>query len=258
MSDLRLFNLKTNKILDKQRYDKQSIRKLIESNLDELIGIKLIALDYQITTNPFDAIEVLGYDENYQLVVIEYRVGKFTSTINKGLFFLDYLKNNPSKVKILLNEKLGYEISNQINITPRLISIGDDYNQYDQYAIQKIPFSIDLVKYQIFDKNLLLLEKNFHSKKIVINNHPFQIENEDDYNLYKVISEFILSLGDEVCEVHQGNFIAYRKIKNFIYLMYDHGIELKLKMKTYKTIKIKTIKGFEKAQRDIETCYDEN
>lgn len=258
MSDLRLLNLKTNKILNKQRYDKQSIRKLIESNLEELLGIKLIALDYQITTNPFDAIEVLGYDENYQLVVIEYRAGKFTSTINKGLVFLDYLKNNPSKVKILLNEKLGYEISNQIILTPRLISIGDDYNQYDQYAIKKIPFSIDLVKYQIFDKQLLLLEKNYHSQKIVINDYPFQTKNEEENNLYKVISEFILSLGDEVCEVQQGNFIAYRKIKNFIYLMFNHGIELKLKTKTFKTIKIKTIKDFEKAQRDIEICYDEN
>lgn len=257
MSDLKLLNIKTNKLIKKQRIAKHTIRDLIEENIEELLGVKIIFKDLNLLgTN--DLVEVLGYDENFQLVVIEYRTGKFSSTVNKGLVYLDFIKNNSSKVKTLINGSLGYEVSNSLKFTPRLIVIGDDFNKYDEYAIQKMPFVIDLIKYQIYDNKYLLLEKTYQSTNNDIGDNKYVFKNQDEFNLYKRISEYVLSLGDEVTEINENNYIVYRKIKNFLYIMFDSGIELKLKKNNYKTIKIKNMKDFEKAQIEIELCYDEN
>lgn len=258
MSDLKLLNIKTNKLIKKQRIAKHDLKSLIEANTEDLLGIKIIYKNYDLLgTN--DLVEVLGYDENLQLVVLEYRMGKFTNTVNKGLIYLDYIKNNSSKLKADINGKLGYKISNSLRFEPRLIVIGDDFNKYDEYAIKQMPYIIDLVKYQVYDNKFLLLEKNYQSTNIDNGSKPIVFKNQDDYNIYKAISQFVLSLGDEVCEVNDNNYISYRKINNFMYLMYEEGIEIKLKKKTnYKTIKIKNIKDFEKVQIDIEACYDEN
>jgi len=259
MSDLKLLNIRTNRLLKHNRVEKYNIKDYIEQNSEQLLGVFIIVSDFDLIENQHDEVQTLGYDENHQLTVIEYRSGKFSSTINKGLVYLDYIKNNHSKIKSILNEKLGFELANNIIINPRLISIGDDYNQYDEYAIKQMPYTIDLIKYQLFDKNYLLLEKNYQSRKIDSVTESHQFNNQDEYKLYRSISEFILSLGDEVCEVNYDNYISYRKIKNFIYIIFDEFLQMKLKINnSFKTIKIKSYADFEKSQNIIEKCYDEN
>ena len=76
---------------------------------------------------------------------------------------MDYIKENKGKIKTLLREYLDSEIVNNIILNPRLISLGDDFNKYDEYAIKKMPYDVDLIKYQIFDKDLIILEKNYHN-----------------------------------------------------------------------------------------------
>ena len=257
MSDLKLLNIKTNKLIKKQRIVKHNIREYIEDNIEELLGVKIIFKDFDLLGNG-DLVEVLGYDENFRLVLIEYRAGKFSNVVNKGLVFLDYIKNNSSRVKTLINGSIGYDKSNSLNYNPRIIVIGDDFNQFNKYAIKQMPHTIDLIKYQIFENKYLLLKKNYQSKKIETGLNPYHFKTKDEYNLYKSISDFLLALGDEVCEVNENNYIVYRKIKNFLYIMFDNGIELKLKKTNFKTIKIKNIRDFEKAQLEIELCYDEN
>lgn len=257
MSDLKLLNIKTNKLIKKQRIAKHNIREYVEDNIEELLGVKIIFKDLNLLDNN-NKVEVLGFDENFQLVVIEYRSGKFSNTVNKGLVYLDYIKNNSSRVKTLINGSLGYDVSNSIKYTPRLIVIGDDFNKYDEYAIKQMPYMIDLIKYQVYDNKYLLLEKNYQSANNDLGKKQYEFKNQDELNLYKRISEFVLALGDEVCEVNENNYIVYRKIKNFLYIMFNDGIELKLKKNNFKTIKIKNMKDFEKAQMEIELCYDEN
>jgi hypothetical protein len=121
-----------------------------------------------------------------------------------------------------------------------------------------MPFMIDLIKYQVYENKYILLEKTYQSSNNDTGRGQYRFKNQDEYNLFKSISEFVLSLGDEVCEVNDNNFIVYRKIKNFLYLMFDEVITLKLKKNNFKTIKIKNMKDFEKAQIEIESCYDEN
>src|SRR5690554_324049 len=257
MSDLKLFSLTNKKEIKKNRLGKHEIRELIEENIEDLLGITLIFKDYPLYSNE-ELVEVVGYDENYQLVVIEYRIGRFSSTINKGLIYLDYIKNNQGKVKSIISQELGYDITNNFNLNPRLIVIGNDFNKYDEYAIKQMPFVIELIKYQVFENKFILLEKNYQSTNSYLGINHYKFKNLEEHNLYKSIRELMLALGDEVLEVNTNNYIAYRKIKNFAYLTFENGIELKVKKNKFKTIKIKNLKDLEKAQIALEVCYDEN
>lgn len=255
MSDLRLFNIKNAVLFAKRPADLAVIKAVIAENAYDLLGLRILARDYVISGHNNEIIDLIGYDENNQLTIIEFRAGKYGPVIGKSLKHIDYIMKNPSEIKLLINEKLGYDLASSVCLSPRLISIGDDFNQYDEYAIKQTPYMIDLIKYQLFENKYLLLEKNYQSKKI----DQISPGVQEQTALSRVIRDFILSLGDEVCEVGYGNVYAFRKIRNFIYLFDGEHIELRVSaQKTYKTYKIKNRRDFEKYQNEIESGYDRN
>lgn len=257
MSDLKIINLKTNKNLKKNKLSKNEIKELFTDIVFEnLLGIKVILRDYKLFNNSSDEIEVLGYDENNQLVIIEFRNNRYSGMLKKELFFIDEIKNNVGRIKTILFEHLQYDEVNKLMFNPRIIVIGEDFDHYDEKAIKLLPFSIDLIKFQSFDKNYMIVEKLYQSKEIVsVIDKPSSIDKADPI-IYKYISENLRSLGDEVCEVNFNNIIYYRRIKNFLKLKYNDSYEVELG-NSLKTIKIKKISDFDKIQREIEKCYDE-
>jgi len=257
MSDLKLFNIKSASVITKNTIDLMNIKKLIEKLSQQLLGVTLIATDFEINSSNNEYVDFLGYDENNQIVIIEYRSGKYSPVISKSLLYIDYLVRNPSHLKVVLNKELGYELSSSIYLAPRLISIGDDYNQYDEYAIKQTPYMIDLIKYQSFNSQFLVFEKTYQSKKIDALGSKVQ---QKKTLLGNLLSNFILSLGDEVCEVVTDNVYSYRKISNFAAVV-DYEEELKIHISLRdksKTITIKNQKALEKAKNDIENAYNLN
>jgi predicted transport protein len=256
MSDIKLYNINRNKTI-KRKSSEKSIDSIIEFYSEELLGIKKIATNLHITENPNEEVSFLGYDENYQLTVVEYQTKKDIRVISKGLIFIDYVVKNNGKIKSYLNELLGFETSKLINLIPRIVIVGTDFNQYDEYAIKKFSYSIELLKYVFFD-NYLILEKNFQSTKLDIINE-FNFKDQNEFNIYKEIKEYINSLGDEVCEVINKDSISYRRIKNFIIINFNEFFQIKVLISdNYKTIIIKSLKDIEKVKSLIEQSYDEN
>lgn len=258
MSDVRLFNTKDSEGFSKLKLTKINMQKTVEKNLSELLGLTLVSSNYQVQSHPNESIDTIAIDENYQLVIIEYRQGKFGQTINKGLFHIDYIKNNLSEFKILITDKLGQEVSKNIVYHPRLISIGDDFNRYDEYAISQLPLEIDLIKIQAFTKGMIVLEKAFQGLK---QNHHFDynFKNEKQKILYNYISQFVLSLGDEVTETSFNGFASFRRIKNFMYVIFEDDIVISLKLRgQYRTYAVKTEGDFNRLKINIESAYDQN
>ena len=255
MSDLKIYNLKKKKISKRDILRKLELQELIENNAMELLGLVVIDSNLKLTSKKNEVLETLAYDEDYRLVVIEYRSGRFGSTINNGLVFLDYIRQNKGKIKLLLNEKLkDSELVKQINLTPRLISIGDDFNHFDEYAIKQLPYDVDLIKYVLFDKDIFVLEKNYQ-------NYLEYDTNFSDQRLYKVIDDFVLSLGDEVSKTYANNCVSYRRIKNFLYIvqMEDEILTIILKQKNkYKKYQLKNENDFNKITNAVEASYEEN
>lgn len=259
MSDLKLVNLRNNNLLSNQKLSVTKLQELVEAKAEEVFGLRIIASKYVINNNANEIIETLALDENYVLVIIEYRSGKFSKLINKGLVYVDYIKGNISKFKMLVNDKLGLEEGKRVKFNPRLIIIGDDFNKYDEYAIKQMNIDIDLIKYQMFDKAYLLFEKNYQSLTVNHQLFTFKFPNRESHSLYRLISDFTLSLGDEVVETGIDEFLSYRKIKNFMYLSFNNGLEVSLRVNDkYKMYMIKNERDFNKIQGLIEQAYDEN
>lgn len=251
MSDIKLYEIKKKRVYEKLKPSKINIKKVVEGDSENLFGITVIASNLVLSDDPTEVIETLGYDENFRLVLIEYRFGKFTNLIKKGLVLIDYIRSSPTKVKLLLTDKKVKNISS-INFNPRLIIIGDDFNNYDAHAIKQMPYEIDLIKYQLFDDALLVFEKVYQTNKELIYNKSL-ITNP----LFPTIHQFIMSLGDEVVSYGNEHYVSYRKIKNFLYIVLSDPLVVKVKLNgVYKDLNVKTKSDCDKAIKQIEQSYD--
>lgn len=257
MSDLRLFNTKQKECFVKTKLDKVKMQAIIEENIDDLLGLQLVISNYKVESHQQEIIETIAIDENYQLTIIEYRYGKFGQTINKGLFYLDYIKNNVSEFKILVSDKLNKKIANQVFYNPRLICIGDDFNRYDEYAVSQLRHDIDLIKIQSFTKGYIILEKAVQGiKQFKYNDVNHSITNDE---LLQEIRKFVLSLGDEVVESEFGSFICYRRIRNFMYITIDNNLTIQLRLQgSYRAYQVNTLGEFNRLKTNIESAYDQN
>lgn len=253
MSDIRLYNINKKKELKPIKVTKGTLQEMIEANSFDLLGVTVILSNVNLSGKNGEIIETLGYDEDRRLVVMEYHTGKFAPTINKGLEHLDYIRQNIGKVKVLLKEKLG---SSDFIYDPRLICIGEEFNEYDGKAIRFLPFDIDLIKYQIFGKDVIALEKIYQN--FVDSNKDFSGDH-DINRLYLRIDEIAYSFGDELAKSFLGDCASYRRIKNFMYVYYKDAINVVLKINgEYKKYIVKKEEDIEKITPFIEMAYDEN
>ena len=255
MSDIKLYDLKNKTEIEKvNAFD---VKKIIEERLLDVFQIDIIAKDLRIDENNSDAISYLGLDDNMQLVIIEYRYGKFGSLTKKGLFYIDYIKDHISRFKMLINDyKKG--IAEQVNYNARLVVFCDDANSYDHYAIKHLPYTIELIQLHFYD-SYLAFEKVYQSRKVDHSALKINLKNNPHYELYKYISDYMLSLGDEVCETGVDSYIIYRKINSFAYLFFSNKLVIKyLVSDKYKTKEINDINSFESIMEELEKSYDEH
>ena len=258
MADLKLFNLKTEKPINSKNYTSSEVQAIIETNCDELLGIKVIASNYLIKKGNNEIISTLGIDENYTLVIIEYRNNRFGKLINKGLVQIDYIKENISEFKILIGKK-NKDIVPMINYNPRLIIIGNDFVKYDEHAIQQLNSQIDLIRYIGYSNSLFLIEKHYQSKSVDHSLWKYRFSDRNEEKLYIAINDYLLSLGDEVIEVGYNNYLYYRKIKTFMYITFEEEIHCRLLISgEYKSYPVKSEKDFDKLKDKIEKAYDQN
>lgn len=258
MSDIKCIDRIKNEPLKIKLMKQEELQTAVEESLLPALGIVKVVSNYQVDASSPDKIQTLGYDENFQLVLLEYRIGKFGKIINKGVLFLDYIHDHKSQFKLLLKDHVEEEVFQQILFVPRLIIIGDDFNKFDEYAVRQLPYSIDLIKVQQ-QGTILILEKNYQSKRIdhAAFHHAFNQAEEE--KIYKSLSEYILSLGDEVAEMGVGSYLVYRKMRTFAYVIFEDGMMLHLKdKKGWKSYPVTSLKDVEQLKEKIEKAYDEN
>ena len=254
MSDIKLFDLKNKKEIKKVNvFD---VKEIIEEHLLDVFQIEVIAKDLRIDENSNDAISYLGLDDNMQLVIIEYRYGKFGSLTKKGLFYIDYIKDHISRLKMLINDyKKG--IAETINYNARLVVFCDDANSYDHYAIKHLPYTIELIQLHFYD-SCVAFEKVYQSKNIDHTSLKINLKTLPNYELYKYISDYILSLGDEVIETGNMNYIYYRKMNTFAYLIFEDKLKLSILLNNkYISYEITDVDAFDKIMSLVEKSYDE-
>lgn len=296
MSEIKLFEIgssvkeltSSTVLLEKQ------LQITIEQNMETFFGVRFLKSEYAITSGRMDSI---GIDENNSPVIFEYKRSTSENVINQGLFYLDWLLDHKADFKLLVIEKLGMEVAEQIDWSvPCVICIANDFTKYDVHAVNQMQRNIKLVKYRKYEDDLLLFEhlnapivkpvaevnvttatttytQKTHLEKLASASNHFK-------TLYVSLCDYIESLGDDLVANQLKYYLAYKKVQNiFCIEIYNKQIILRLKLDPdsveiedgftrdmrgtghYGTgdleVSIKTENDFQKAKNLIEIAYNE-
>ena len=178
--------------------------------------------------------DTLGIDENNSPVVIEYKRSSNENVINQGLYYLDWLMGHRKDFEWLVLEKLGADLAKAVDWSgPRLICIAGDFGKYDEHAVKQMNRNIALIRYRRFEGDLLLLEQltsasaktakcpgRAAGRRGAKPNYKTVTEHlaeapQDLLDLYHLLADFMLALGDDVEAKTTAYYIAFRRIKNF-------------------------------------------
>lgn len=231
MSDIKLFHIAKNKIAElegKSVAVEKSLQKLIETNLEDFLGIKFIASEYSTGIKHAGRIDTLGIDETNCPVIIEYKRATNENVINQGLYYLDWLLDHKAEFQLLVLNKYGKKYSDSIEWgNARLICIAGDYTKYDSHAIQQINRHIELIRYKKFNDFLLLELVNTvapqkESPKYQNSSKKYKTVGEFLHqsaqplkDLFDSIKYFILNLGDDIQMNELLYYFAFKRIKTF-------------------------------------------
>ncbi|UYH51235.1 DUF5655 domain-containing protein [Candidatus Kirkpatrickella diaphorinae] len=245
MTDIQLFRLSNGvatELPSQAAKLERALQSLLEANMSVCLGVRFLASEYKTGKTHKGRIDSLGLDENGYPVIIEYKRHNNENVINQGLFYLDWLLDHRAEFRWLVMEKLGKDAADQIEwMGTRLVCIAADFTRYDQYAVQQIPRNIELLRYKLFDEELLLLElvnsqtvpdatssKETTSKSASGAPHGLTTHGKDRSveewlemgsdplrELYTQTASYLNSLGDDVQEKHLKLYTAFRRLKNF-------------------------------------------
>lgn len=248
MSDIKLFHLQNGKaspITGTASHLEKPLQSLIESNLEPLLGIRLVASEYPTGKTHAGRIDTLGLDENHCPVILEYKRSTGENVINQGLFYLDWLMDHQAEFKLLVLDHFGKPVADAIDWSaPRLICIAADFTKYDGHAVQQINRNIELIRYRRFGDDLLLLElANAVSAAPVGKVGPVAvIKPAKGVTTDKTISQWLadlppsvavifgelethlLSLGDDVQRKDLKLYIAFKRIRNFVTVVFQNKV----------------------------------
>jgi len=244
MSDIKLFRLTQEVATELQGVAsdlEKPLQELIEKNLYTLLGIRFLKTEHFTGKTHGGRIDSLGLDENNCPVIIEYKRSSSDNVINQGLFYMDWMMDHQAEFTLLVLEVLGKEATESIDWSaPRLVCIAADFTKYDAHAVQQISRNIELIRYRLFNNELLLLEsagaastsnsraagaKNKSTKAVLEKvksptgdktylecyasmSDPLRL-------LFESLEDFITSLGDDVQKKELKLYVAYKRLKNF-------------------------------------------
>lgn len=224
-----LFKLQNNKAvkIEKRTVVERDIQRLFEENLSEVLGIYF--LDTEFTTNG-GRIDTIGIDQNGSPVIIEYKRSQNDSVINQATWYLEWLLDHKEKFEKLVSTKsINVEIDWS---SPRVICIAESYNKFDLGLVKFLPFTIELLKYRLYDDLLSVESENLQkgvkisgSKRLVTDdedkpvreygkeytaNDLFRENWKESRELYEQLKEKILELDSNIEEKFTKLYISYK------------------------------------------------
>ena len=263
MADIKLFNIKgtITEIPSKNVALEKELQNIIEKNMETFFGVTFLASEYRTTDG--GRMDSIGIDENHCPVIFEYKRSIKENVINQGLFYLNWLLDHKDSFKVLVIEKLGLSEADKIDWTmPRVVCIAGDFTKYDESAIKQMNRNVSLIRYKKFGDDLLMFEHinenvataipdtNATTAKNKSADKTFdeQLKTADDAikTLYQDLTNYILSLGDDVSETHLKLYAAFKKMRNIVTV-----VVLKKKLVLNLPIDVTTVTFEEGFSRDV-------
>lgn len=240
------------KIIAKDLDLEKNLQSLFEKNLNELLNIIFLAHEY--STSFGGRIDTLGIDKNGSPCIIEYKKNQNDNVINQGLSYLRWLLDHKADFEILCqNKKIDIDIDWD---SPRVICIAESYNKFDLDTADILPINVELLRYRIYDENILYVEpENYQKVRIStsgivkkakqgkekterlqkaysIDDHLAGIDKQT-IDLFQTLREKILALDENIIEEAKAKYIAYKTSTNFTDIVVkQYGLKIFLNVKS--------------------------
>ncbi len=239
-TDIKLFELTADsatEIPGEATAVEKSLHRLIERNMDAILGIRLLGTEYSTGQKHRGRIDTLGIDENNTPVIVEYKRATNQNVINQGLFYMDWLLDHRAEFELLVLKKLGAATADEIDWSaPRLLCIAGGYTRYDEHAVEQMNRNIELIRYRRFGDSLLMLEMvnaisaaaaspdggteggsgptKFPGNYKTISQVLASLDGPL-LDVYQAVRDHVLALGDDVQEKRLKYYVAFKRIRNF-------------------------------------------
>lgn len=159
-SDNKLALIKEKKInLEK------NIQALVETNLDEIFGLKFISTEFPLNNLRIDTLAF--NEETKAFVIIEYKKGKSFSVIDQGYSYLALLLNNKADFVLEYNERCKKNLrKDDIDWSQsRVIFVASSFTKYQQEAIGFQDLPIELWEAKKYEGDLVSFSQVRASEK---------------------------------------------------------------------------------------------
>ena len=234
MALFKINNSKVEKLSISAIGKEKDIQKLFEDNLLTILNVDFLASEY--STSFGGRIDTLGIDKNGSPVIIEYKRNQNDNVINQGLSYLRWLLDHKADFEILCrNKNINIEIDWS---SPRVICVAESYNKFDLDTVEILPIKIELLKYRIYDNNILLVDSETQravristskiyqkgkkdkettrlQKEYTIDMH-LKIASKQIKELFMRLKEMVSGLDEAIIEEAKAKYIAYKLTTNFV------------------------------------------
>lgn len=232
-----------------------NLRDFFAKNLDEILGIRFIAKEYQINYGGIDyRIDTLGIDENNSPIIIEYKWKENEEIFSQGKCYFNWLTKNKPHFELLVDKKLGAKT--KVNWEqPRVILIAQGFSRYVLGAVQSEK-NIELKTYTYYEPDILQIENIYTPTEIKTSKKNGEKREVGQYNLeyhLKIISPEMQKIANllrlkilelpDVKENFGKSGIFYKTTKSFARLEFrPTWIQLLIREPYYKTDMKKIVK----------------
>ena len=158
---MAVFSLKSKNLtpIKEMRFQKEcEIQKLVEHNLQTLLGLEFVRSEYTISGRRIDS---LAYDPKKRaFVIIEYKRGKNHGLFEQGLAYLSIMKNNRAEFVLRYHECCHKElkIDDVVWDQSKVIFISQDFTSYQKEAEPEDP-NISLWEIKRFSNQTVCFEE---------------------------------------------------------------------------------------------------
>lgn len=142
----------------------KQLQRLVEVNLDEIFGVRLVATEFIVRGEQPGRIDTLGLDYEGAPTIIEYKRDKNENVINQGLYYMNWLLDHRGDFVVAARDTLGSDV--EISWShPRLIIIAQSYAKWDTYAVNRMGEGIELWEYVRYGDDLLYLNQVYGQQR---------------------------------------------------------------------------------------------
>lgn len=252
MAVFKISNSKVKKLIARDLDLERNLQELFEANLEEILNIIFLAHEY--STSFGGRIDTLGIDRNGSPCIIEYKKNQNDNVINQGLSYLRWLLDHKADFEILCR-KVELDIDIDWD-SPRVICIAESYNKFDLDTADILPINVELLRYRIYDENILYVEPENYQKvristsaiirkskqdkgKTVRLQKTYTIDDhlagfsKEAVDLFQSLREKILALDENIIEEAKAKYIAYKTSTNFTDVhLQQSGVKIYLNVKS--------------------------